>query len=107
MKPTLADRALKDIDKYEKVEHDYQKAQVIHSLIHKISEVYSSKGKQGRKYLNELEVNLANDLWRQLYYMVEDATTDLRLDYGFEGSENPFEELFKLAGIDLNRNDDF
>ena len=98
MKPTLADRALKDIDRYEKVEHDYQKAQIIHSLIHKISEVYSSKGKQGRKYLNESEVNLANDLWRQLYYMVEDATLELRVDHGGGG----FEEIFKLAGIDLS-----
>ena len=100
MKTTLAARAYKDIDKYEKVEHEYQKAQVIHGLIHKISELYSSKGKDGREYLNELEFNLANDLWRELYYMVEDATSDLRLHYGGGG----FEELFELAGIDLNRN---
>ena len=103
MKPTLADRAYKDIDKYEKVEHEYQKAKVIHSLIHKISEVYSSKDKQGRKYLNELEVNLANDLWSQLYYMVEDATSDLRV----HGGGLRFDALFELAGLALNRDDDF
>ena len=84
---TLEKRITKNLKKFERVEQNWEKAQVIHSLIHKISEVYFAPGPQN---LTTLEKNIVEDLWCDLYLMVEDVAEPIRERKG----TNMFDHLF-------------
>ena len=91
---TLDKRVAKNLKRFEKADHNWQKADVIHSLIHKITEVYSITE---RDYLNELEVNTVEDLWCDLYLMVEEVAEPIRERKG----SNIFKEVFGIAYSDF------
>ena len=86
-KSTLEKRITKNLKKFERVDTNWEKAQVIHSLIHKISEIYFTPGPPD---LTTLERNLVEDLWCDLYLMVEDVAEPIRERKG----TNMFDHLF-------------
>ena len=108
---TLDKRVAKNLKRFERAEHDWQKAKVIHSLIHKISEVYTFKVSHNRKFmknpdnkwipyrptLNELEVNTVEDLWCELYLMVEEVAGPIRERKG----SNIFDGLLSNQDFDF------
>tara|TARA_R100001594_G_scaffold32315_1_gene60032 strand:- start:49 stop:321 length:273 start_codon:yes stop_codon:yes gene_type:complete len=86
---TLDKRIVKNLKQFEKVETDYEKSQVIHSLIHKIQEIYcTSVGLNG--CLTTIENNTIEDLWCELYLMVKDVADPIRERKGI----NMFDHLF-------------